>query len=69
MKSKKPKETAAELAGVQQLTIKRASIVSGYTVWHLRRMIWSKELPCERIGNKIMINQAKLLEYIRRKAA
>jgi helix-turn-helix protein len=64
MKTKKPKETAVDLAGVQQLTLKRAAIVSGYTVWFLRNLIWSGKLRHQRIGHKIMINQADLLAYI-----
>lgn len=61
---KKPQETASDLTGVARLTLPRASIVSGYSIWHLRKLVWSNKVTYERIGHKILIDHASLLRYI-----
>jgi excisionase family DNA binding protein len=48
------------------LPIKDAAKYLGATVWHVRSMVWARQIPHARLGKRIVIDRADLDCYVER---
>lgn len=46
------------------LTIKQAAVYCACSVWAIRQVIWSKELPACMIGRRLLIDRGDLDSFI-----
>lgn len=63
-------KTEAYQTGIKLLTIRQAAkLVEGLTEYRIRRLCVTGELPCIKAGQKYLINEQALLNYVTPPAA
>jgi excisionase family DNA binding protein len=60
------KAKVVEIAPTESLLVdlKRASDILGLSIWTVRDLIWSKEIPAHHIGRKLYIKTSDLRVYV-----
>jgi excisionase family DNA binding protein len=60
------KSKIAAVPSTQSLLVdlKRASAILGLSLWTVRDLVWSKQIPAHHIGRKLFIKSVDLQHYV-----
>lgn len=62
-----PTGSVTPLVVPRLLTIKAAAAYLSVAIWHVRELIWQKEVHAIRMGRRFVIDRASLDKYIDRR--
>jgi excisionase family DNA binding protein len=60
----KPIAVAPAVLESRLLTIQQTAAYMGATVWFVRSLIWSRNIPFVKFGNRLLLDKKNLDEYI-----